>query len=530
MVDEHVTKDAVISGRGEWLELVVLQGAPSARWYLREQSQLAIGSARDADLVVEDPFVSQRHGRLVRRDGRWRYVDEGSKNGSYLYREGRMSRLPVGDPGTELAPGDALRLGGTLISVRAADQPADGASHGVTPEITASRPIVELEREAKTQQRTRTIEPLARLDEHTASGEAVLDTAARVMSSAFPRASRVLAVHLDATGTRPLGQASASRHGLVAETLGLGATMIQRLALGDQAVVVRDERSTETTDTRGRTCLCAPLRIGDGTRGLLLVEEHGAATFLGADFDLLADIASRTSLALSAVALRESKAREVDSHNEASMAAHDISNGLAAILGALGFLAETDLSTAQRTAVVDALTAARWLTSINRTLLDLAQLETGHLAPTMRSVCVADEIDQCLALVRRLFEPQNVRLAAEVARELVVWADPDLFRRVVINFLGNAARHAPPGSTVTISAELDGDHVRVSVHDRGPGITPEVMTRLFDRRIQGPRPGMIGIGLVFCRTAVERMGGTVGASSTPTDGTTFWLRLACPSA
>lgn len=519
----------VISGRGRWLELVVLQGAPSARWYLREQSSLSIGSSRDADLTVEDPFISQQHGRLVRHDGHWRYVDEGSKNGSYLYRDGRVSRLPVGDPGTELTPGDALRLGGTLISVREGGQSGDLAPDGITPEITASRPIDELEREPKSLARTRTLEPLAKLDEHTASAEAVLDTAARVMLAAFPNTSRVLAVHLDATGTRPLGQASATRHGVASDTLGLGASMIQRLALGDQAVVVRDERTTASTQTRGRTCLCAPLRVGDGTRGLLLVESSGPATFLAADFDLLADIAARTSLALSAVALREAKARELDSHNETSMAAHDIANGLVAILGALGYLAETDLASAQRAAVADALTAARWLTSLNRTLLDLAQLEAGHLAPTMRSVCVADEVAQACALVRRLFEPQHVQLTFEVPPDLVISADPDLFRRVVINYLGNAARHAPPGSTVTISAHAEGRDVVVSVHDRGPGITPEVMARLFDRRVQGPRPGMIGIGLVFCRLAVERMGGSVGASSSPAEGTTFWVRLTGPA-
>lgn len=533
----------VITPGPAWLELVVLQGSPAARWYLRDQATVTIGAGKGADLPIEDAFVSQTHGRFVRRAGRWCYLDVGSKNGSWLYRDGQVSRLIPGEPGVELFAGDALRLGGTLIGVREAGTTPE-LRDAATPEISASRPLGGQSGKQDVIGTVRAIaeEPFARLDPDTASAEAVLDATVECALASIPGARRAVAVELDHSA-RPIRHAAVSPRGPASPVLGLGAQMLQRIAGGNQVVLIRDDRppasgtddgaprltpgrgTASDPDANGRTCVVAPLQIAGGARGLLLVERAGGAVVLDSDFDTMSRISSRAALALSSVAVRELRAREIDAHNETAMAAHDFGNGLTAILGALGYLAETELTKPQESAVSDALASARWLVDLNRTFLDLLQLEDGKLLPTIRRMVVLTEVTRCLALVRRIYDAQRVRLVNDVPPGIAVYADPELFRRILSNLLGNAVRHAPEASTVRVTARRLGEQVEVAVHDQGPGIAPEVQDQLFEQQVRGPRPGLMGIGLLFCRLAVERMGGRIGVESSPGAGSTFHLTL-----
>jgi signal transduction histidine kinase len=103
-----------------------------------------------------------------------------------------------------------------------------------------------------------------------------------------------------------------------------------------------------------------------------------------------------------------------------------------------------------------------------------------------------------------------------------------MVREVLDNLVGNALKHAPAGTAVVVSARAEGDQVRLDVRDQGPGIPEDEQGRLFERwtRTDSSRarqlPGY-GLGLSIVKRLVTAHGGTLGLSSRPGEGATFWV-------
>jgi signal transduction histidine kinase len=163
-------------------------------------------------------------------------------------------------------------------------------------------------------------------------------------------------------------------------------------------------------------------------------------------------------------------------------------------------------------------------------LLDISKGEEGRLEP----VCV--ELDVA-ALVAGVFEALAVRAGAKsivlesaVDPSLRVRADADLLRRVVENLLENALRHAPEESVVLVSSVLRADALELRIADRGSGVPPELRESIFERFVQVEsrdravtRSGR-GLGLAFCRLAVEAHGGRIWVEN-GSPGAVFCLSL-----
>jgi PAS domain S-box-containing protein len=111
-----------------------------------------------------------------------------------------------------------------------------------------------------------------------------------------------------------------------------------------------------------------------------------------------------------------------------------------------------------------------------------------------------------------------------------VWCDPERIGQVLQNLLGNAAKHTPPGTTVTLRAERDGDWVTIEVADTGPGIPPEDLPLIFEKFGRGRQttdremPGT-GLGLYLSRGIVEAHGSALTLESAPGRGAVFGLAL-----
>lgn len=130
-----------------------------------------------------------------------------------------------------------------------------------------------------------------------------------------------------------------------------------------------------------------------------------------------------------------------------------------------------------------------------------------------------------------------IRVAANIAvDEAWVMGDRDLLTRAVINLVSNAIKYSPDNSTIIISLTLDNTHVKIAVTDEGMGISPANMNLLFKRfqrlHQEGqPKADGIGLGLVFVKTVIERMGGEVNveskvaANEDDAHGTTFSITL-----
>jgi signal transduction histidine kinase len=122
-----------------------------------------------------------------------------------------------------------------------------------------------------------------------------------------------------------------------------------------------------------------------------------------------------------------------------------------------------------------------------------------------------------------------VRLDARVTPSLEpVAVDRTRIGLVLDNLISNALRYAPVGSAVTVAAEPDGESVRFSVSDEGPGVPAAYASRVFDRffRVPGDTASGAGLGLSIAREVVEAHGGRIGvASDTPGRGASFWFTI-----
>ncbi len=113
--------------------------------------------------------------------------------------------------------------------------------------------------------------------------------------------------------------------------------------------------------------------------------------------------------------------------------------------------------------------------------------------------------------------------------------DENRLQQVLANLLSNAAKFSPAGEVVTLAAERQGERVRVSVTDRGPGIPEAFRKRIFEKFSQADssdtrQKGGTGLGLAISKELIERMHGRVGFDTEPGQGCCFWFELPVADA
>jgi PAS domain S-box-containing protein len=214
-----------------------------------------------------------------------------------------------------------------------------------------------------------------------------------------------------------------------------------------------------------------------------------------------------------------------------SMIYHDLRSPLGNIISSLDVV-QTSLPRTYETEQSLLSIASRSAVRLSRlvdSLLDLRRLEAGQVnlnrEQTNVNALVADAIEQ----VQSIAEGKGIELRAEVPPRLpFVIIDADMIRRVVINLIENSAKYTPGAGTITVIAKADPQEVTISVRDTGPGIPRNMHTRIFDKfaRIQrDAAPKGMGLGLAFCKLAVEAHGGRIWVESQVGKGATFTLSL-----
>lgn len=165
-------------------------------------------------------------------------------------------------------------------------------------------------------------------------------------------------------------------------------------------------------------------------------------------------------------------------------------------------------------------------------IIELSQIEAGKFRMNREPVQVADLVDEVVGLLHPMADPAHVTLEAVTdRRDLVVECDHSLLRRALLNLGSNAVKFMPPeGGHVTFRVIAEDQAVRVEVRDTGIGISPEEITKIFDKfyqvngRDDRPYPG-VGLGLSVAKSIVEWHGGEVVATSEPSRGSCFTVRL-----
>ncbi|MBV9079502.1 MAG: hybrid sensor histidine kinase/response regulator [Elusimicrobia bacterium] len=172
----------------------------------------------------------------------------------------------------------------------------------------------------------------------------------------------------------------------------------------------------------------------------------------------------------------------------------------------------------------------RRLMDMLRDVLSVSRLEEKKLPLALEKVEMKPLVETCVSILEPTRLLGNVNIATRFSEPLkTVVCDPSLMTRVVTNLISNSLKFTEPGGTVTVSAATEGKEAEVAVADTGLGIPKENLEKIFDKFFQGgeaqtARKGQ-GLGLTFCRLAVEAHGGRIWAESEPGKGSRFVLRL-----
>ncbi|HYF95398.1 MAG TPA: sensor histidine kinase [Symbiobacteriaceae bacterium] len=124
-------------------------------------------------------------------------------------------------------------------------------------------------------------------------------------------------------------------------------------------------------------------------------------------------------------------------------------------------------------------------------------------------------------------QDKQVRFDQEIGPGLPTFnVDGDRIKQVLLNLLGNALRHTPPGRAIALRVHTEADHVTFVVADTGEGIAPDDLPHVFDRFYRGEKSrsragGGSGLGLAIARGIVEAHGGTISVESQLGEGSTF---------
>jgi two-component system, OmpR family, sensor histidine kinase KdpD len=213
-----------------------------------------------------------------------------------------------------------------------------------------------------------------------------------------------------------------------------------------------------------------------------------------------------------------------------SAVSHDLRTPLSAIIGAGSTLLENESSLktdSRRELVASILDESERLNRLVANLLDMTRLQAGALIVRKQWQPVEEVIGAALGRLSRHLTTHPV--TTDIAADLpFVPLDDLLIQQVLVNLLENAVRYTPPGTPIEISAHKEANAVVIEVADRGPGLPPESLDRLFEKFYQAValknRTGA-GLGLAICRGIVQLHGGTIEASNRPDGGAVFRFTL-----
>jgi two-component system, OmpR family, sensor kinase len=273
-----------------------------------------------------------------------------------------------------------------------------------------------------------------------------------------------------------------------------------------------------------RSTIAVPLIVSGACIGVVQAVSPRPEAFSDQDLRLLGVTARWVGLLLE----RAQQGRETAATERMMVLAHDLRNLLAPLRGRLELLARRarreghDRNLQDANGAIDALSR---ITRLTTDLLDAARLEQGLFTITPEPFDLAELVRETVAAAG----PAETPIRVDAPPELVICADPGRLRQALENLLANAIKHSPPGAAVEVTVGTDPDEAGprtvLSVADRGPGIAPELLPRLFARFAAGPGSPGLGLGLYLAHGIVAAHGGTLVAESAPGTGARFVLTL-----
>ena len=213
---------------------------------------------------------------------------------------------------------------------------------------------------------------------------------------------------------------------------------------------------------------------------------------------------------------------------------HDLRNPLTSISTALNMILTGfggELAPQQEQVLTIAHNSAERMRDLVSAILDVNRLESGRMPFVPVTANLKELIREALQTQSALAVDKDIRLISQLdPAHILIRADISLMERVLQNLLGNAIKFTPAGGQITVSSRyLPGQptpakaaRLQVAISDTGPGIPPEIQQRLFQKFVTGSLEGSgSGLGLAFCKLALEAHGQSIDVESAPGKGATF---------
>ena len=293
----------------------------------------------------------------------------------------------------------------------------------------------------------------------------------------------------------------------------------------------------------GAKRLFLPMRTGRGAIGVVGIDSDKPGPLLTPDQRRLLDaLMDQAALAIERVYLvddldQAKRRAEADRLRSALLTSisHDLKTPLAAILGAAGTLRgfARDLDDQGKVELLSTIVEeSERLNRFITNLLDMTRLEAGSIKLNTSRQDVGEIVGTALERATKILADHKVDI--EVTPDLpMLELDPVLFEQALFNLLDNAAKYAPPGTTVHIQAWQEERTVKLQVTDEGSGISPMEIDRIFEKFHRAEKSDQVragtGLGLAIARGFVEAMGGSVTAANrSDRSGAVFTITLPIP--
>ncbi len=306
----------------------------------------------------------------------------------------------------------------------------------------------------------------------------------------------------------------------------------KELHVAEWAFLNRQAAGKFTDNLPGSENLHLPLATERSVLGVLSLQLPDKSLPL-ARRDLLEAYARQAALVLDRVALRAASEQgklvaesERLSNALLNSISHELRTPLAAITSATGTLAETSDPAVAKKMVAEIQEASARLNRLVGNLLDVTRLGSGLIRPKLDWCDVGDLIHVTVRSLERELAGRDVKI--EVAEKMpLARLDFTLMQQALANLLLNASVHTPAGTPILIQARQEPERLVLNVLDQGPGLPPDLLTRVFDKFVRAPNApaGGSGLGLAIVKGFVEAHGGRISAANRPAGGAMFTMKI-----
>lgn len=216
------------------------------------------------------------------------------------------------------------------------------------------------------------------------------------------------------------------------------------------------------------------------------------------------------------------------------MLVHDLKSPLAASIGSLQTVLESDseqrLEPLDQELLTIAYESQTRLAGMIGDILDIARAEAGEMPLVKSQTDLAQLVNEALSEARAGAGDRGLEIEADLEDMPLALVDPEKVRRVLDNLLANAVKYTPAGGSVTVRLTRSNGDAVITVRDTGAGIPEHLHKQIFDKFGQAEVAREIGkvsvgLGLAFCKLAVEAHGGTIRVESAPGKGSAFIFTL-----